>query len=237
MTITDFDNKLDNSNVEGNANGQNVKLLTSSRDPVVTMNINEDTEKHVDVAFDFLMAAKRHIQKHERKSNTTVLIVGANQTGSIAAEHAPMVLSHSAGQVNVYIADSSIERLMATEEVCNDVIYWSADEHEQSLVEKTRSTCEGGVDLILDFVGNARTIQRALKVLNKGGALLVGPDALPSVSISLCTLIEQQQSIIGVHDNKKTNVATTSEDLVLKDFLEGGGLTGQSGAASWSGGL
>ncbi|KAK3586364.1 hypothetical protein CHS0354_022516 [Potamilus streckersoni] len=213
MTVTDFENKLDNSYLGGNANENKVKLSTASRDPVVAMNTREVSEKYVAVAFDALLAAKRHIEKHERKSSTTVLIVGANQSGRIAAEHAPMVLANPAGKVNVFIADSSIERLMAIEEVCNDVICWSADEHEQSLVEKTRSTCAGGVDLILDFIGTSRTTQRAMKILNKGGALLIGPDSLPNVSISLCTLIAQQQSIIGVPDNK-TNEATTFEDLL-----------------------
>ncbi|KAK3586362.1 hypothetical protein CHS0354_022514 [Potamilus streckersoni] len=227
MTVTDFENKLDNFYLGGNTKENKVEVLPPSRNPVVTMDTCEESEKHVILVYSALLAAKRYIEKNERKSNVTMLIVGANQSGIIAAEYAPKMLAYLTGQVNVFIADSSIERLMAAEEVCSDVICWSADEHEQSLVEKTKSACKGGADLILDFIGTPRTIQRAMKILNKGGAFLIGPDALSKVSINLCSLIAQQQSIIGVvetseavslYDSLLHHLVTSSmQSLTLKD--------------------
>ncbi|KAL3843289.1 hypothetical protein ACJMK2_021230 [Sinanodonta woodiana] len=211
MTVTEFENKLDNSLCGGNIMEENSnKLLTPCMKTVVTIETCEDAEKSVDLAYNALTAAKRHIEGQEdKKASTTVLIIGANKLGRVSAEHAPNMLAYPMGQINVFIADSSIERLMAAEAICCDVICWSVDEHEQSLVEKTKSACKGGADLIMDFIGTPRTIQRAMKILNKGGALLVGPVALANITINPSTLIAQQQSIIGVPDNKKTNEVTT----------------------------
>ncbi|KAK3586363.1 hypothetical protein CHS0354_022515 [Potamilus streckersoni] len=216
MTVTEFENIVDNSLCGGYNTEKNInKLLTPCGKTVVTMETCADAEKPVALAYNALLAAKRHIEEREEpKASTTVLIIGATLLGRVSAEHAPNMLAYPNGQVNVFIADSSVKRLMAAEEVCSDVIFWSVDEHEQSLVEKTKSTCKGGADLILDFIGTPRTIQRAIKILNKAGALLIGPDASAKDTINLCTLIAQQ-STIGVPDDMKTNEVTTSDHFRL----------------------
>ncbi|KAL3843228.1 hypothetical protein ACJMK2_021172 [Sinanodonta woodiana] len=219
MTVPHLHDSADNVHPEGNhTKNERMKLVTPCGNTVVAIEVRASAEKHDAMAYSILMAAKQHLEKHE-ESKVIVLIIGTSQTERIAIEIASKIPVYSKDQVNIYMADSSIERLMAAQNVCNDVIYWPPDEDEPSLVEKTKCTCKGGADLILDFDETPRTIKRAIQLLNKGGELLIVTDTFTKSSASLYTLIAQEESTTDVPENKKINETITSDDFVISRLI------------------
>ncbi|KAK3586365.1 hypothetical protein CHS0354_022517 [Potamilus streckersoni] len=214
MTVPHLQDSTENELPEGNhTENERIKLVTPCGNPVVAIEAPVSAENHDALTSNILMAAKQHLEKLE-ESEVIVLIIGTSQSERIVVEIASKIPAYFKDQVNIFIADSSIERLMAAQKVCTDVIHWPADEDEPSLVEKTKSTCKGGADLILDFVGTPRTIKRAIKLLNKGGSLVIGTDTITKSSTSLHTLIAQE-STNGIPENKNINETIASDHFKL----------------------
>jgi threonine dehydrogenase-like Zn-dependent dehydrogenase len=97
-----------------------------------------------------------------------VLVVGGGALGLWSIKLAQYLMGRDCNNVRVFVADNSIDRLLtAQDHGCSDIIYWNEEDHEQYLIERTLDSCRGGVDVIIDYVGSHRSMQRSLKVLNR----------------------------------------------------------------------
>ncbi|XP_076471918.1 alcohol dehydrogenase-like isoform X2 [Babylonia areolata] len=160
-------------------------------------------------AYAALTTAKPHVEKLQQvKSCVNVLVVGAGGLGLWTIRLAQLVMDSLSSGVRLYVADSSIDKLLtAQDHGCHDIIHWNEEDHEEYIVERTLDTCRGGVDIIIDFVSSPRTMQRSLKVLNRSlslylttqeGMVQVGGSSMTEVNISLNALAAKQQSIVGI---------------------------------------
>ncbi|XP_076450674.1 alcohol dehydrogenase-like [Babylonia areolata] len=151
-------------------------------------------------AYAAILAAKPHVEKLQQvKSCVNVLVVGAGGLGLWTIRLAQLLLGNLCNSVRLFIADGSIDKLLtAQDHGCYDIVHWNEEDHEQYIVERTLDACRGGVDVIIDYVSNPRTMQRSLKVLNREGLILVGGNSKTEVSISLSALSAKQQSIVGI---------------------------------------
>jgi len=150
-------------------------------------------------AYTAVQAAKPHVDRiRQSKSVVNVMIVGGGPNALWAVKLAKKVLGPRGNGVRTFVADSCIERLLAAQEHgCHDIVYWNEEDHEEYIIERTQDSVRGGVDVVIDFIGSRRTLQRDLKVLNNEGLVLVGGGAV-SVSVPLASLADRQQSIVGV---------------------------------------
>ena len=106
-------------------------------------------------------------------ANVNILVVGGGVLGLWTLTLSQYLKGRDCSNVQVFVADNSIERLITAEEHgCSDIIYWNEEDHEQYLVERTLDACRGGVDVIIDYVGSNRSMQRSLKVLNRVSGVL-----------------------------------------------------------------
>jgi len=151
-------------------------------------------------AYAAILAAKPHVEKLQQvKPCVNVLVVGGGGLGLWTIRLAQLVLGSLSSSVRLYVADQSIDKLLAAQDHgCYDIVYWNEEDHEEYIVERTLDACRGGVDVIIDYVSSPRTTQRALKVLNREGLILVGASSGHQVSISLNALAAKQQSIVGI---------------------------------------
>lgn len=151
-------------------------------------------------AYAAVNCAAPHVEKLRKvKSCVNVLIIGGASLGLWSVKLAKYMMGRNCNNVRLFVADNSIDRLLtAQDHGCFDIIHWNEEDHEQYIVERTLDSCRGGVDVIIDYVGTNRTMQRCLKVLNREGLILVGGNKPCETSISLSTLAAMQQSIVGV---------------------------------------
>lgn len=151
-------------------------------------------------AYAAVTCAKPHVEKLRKvKSCVNVLIVGAGGNGLWTVQLAKYLMGRQCNNVRVFMADNSIDRLLtAQDHGCFDIIHWNEEDHEQYIQERTLDSCRGGVDVIIDYVGSHRSMQRSLKVLNREGLILVGGNSTCETSISLNALAAKQQSIVGI---------------------------------------
>jgi len=151
-------------------------------------------------AYSAVLAAKPHVEKLQQvKSCVNVLVVGGGGLGLWTIRISQLLLGSLCDSVRLFIADNSIDKLLtAQDHGCFDIVHWNEEDHEQYIIERTLDACRGGVDIIIDYVSSPRTMQRALKVLNREGQILVGSNTLSEVKISLATLAAKQQSIVGI---------------------------------------
>ncbi|BFZ04939.1 hypothetical protein BsWGS_07978 [Bradybaena similaris] len=151
-------------------------------------------------AYAAVNCAKPHVEKLRKvKSCVNVLVVGAGGLGLWTIKLAKYFLGRDCNNVRVFVADNSIDKLLtAQDHGCYDIIHWNEEDHEQYIHERTLDCCRGGVDVIIDFIGSHRCMQRALKVLNREGVILVGGNSTSETNISLTALAAKQQSIVGI---------------------------------------
>lgn len=151
-------------------------------------------------AYAAVNSAKPHVEKLRKvKSHVNVLVVGGGALGLWSIKLAQYLMGKDCSNVRVFVADNSIDRLLtAQDHGCSDIIYWNEEDHEQYIIERTLDSCRGGVDVIIDYVGSHRSMQRSLKVLNREGLILVGGNSTSETSISLNALAAKQQSIVGI---------------------------------------
>lgn len=104
-----------------------------------------------------------------------VLIIGAGDVGLWTLKTAKYLFrDYGCNNVRLFVADNSIDRLLSAQEhECFDIIHWNEEDHEQYIVERTLDSCRGGLDIIIDFVGSHRSMQRSLQVLNRVSQLSV----------------------------------------------------------------
>ncbi|XP_005096046.1 quinone oxidoreductase isoform X2 [Aplysia californica] len=150
-------------------------------------------------AYAAVCSAKPHVEKLRKvKSCVNVLVVGGGGLALWTLKLAQYLIGRDCSNVRVFVADNSIDRLLtAQDHGCTDIIHWNEEDHEQYIIERTLDSCRGGVDVIIDFVGSHRSMQRSLKVLNRG-LILVGGNSTSETSISLNALAAKQQSIVGI---------------------------------------
>ncbi|KAI8781144.1 cinnamyl alcohol dehydrogenase 6 [Biomphalaria glabrata] len=151
-------------------------------------------------AYAAVNSAKPHVEKLRKvKSCVNVLVVGAGSLGLWTVKLAKYLIGRECNNVRVFVADNSIDKLLtAQEHGCYDIIHWNEEDHEQYIIERTLDACRGGVDVIIDYIGSNRSMQRSLKVLNREGLILVSGNSTCETSISLNTLAAKQQSIVGI---------------------------------------
>lgn len=151
-------------------------------------------------AYAAVSAAKPHVEKLRKlKSSVNILVVGGGALGLWTLKLAKHLMKNEGNSLRVFVADSSIDRLItAQDHGCCDIIHWNEEDHEQYIVERTLDSCRGGVDIIIDYVGSHRTMQRSMKILNREGLILVGGNCTMETQIPLNALAAKQQSIVGI---------------------------------------
>ncbi|BFZ15706.1 hypothetical protein BsWGS_18745 [Bradybaena similaris] len=152
------------------------------------------------MAFAAASCARNHVERLQKvKSCVNVLIVGAGGLGLWTIKLAKYLLGDDCSSVRIFVADNSIDKLLlAQDHGCYDIIHWNEEDHEQYIHERTLDACRGGVDVIIDYVGSHRSMQRSLTVLNREGVILVGGNSTSDTNISLNALAAKQQSIVGI---------------------------------------
>ncbi|KAL3841687.1 hypothetical protein ACJMK2_019797 [Sinanodonta woodiana] len=174
---------------------------------VIFIEARGESDMGVTSTREALVAAKEHLEQLEKlKSSIAVLVMGANQCGNMAVHLVKKTFTKSFLDVRICIADSSIERLMAAQQNCDDIICWLDDEHEEILVEKMKNTCKGRPDIVIDLIGTTRTLQRAFKILKKGGVLLIGNGQMPEVISNIRGIMADEKNILGCTENKQETV-------------------------------
>jgi D-arabinose 1-dehydrogenase-like Zn-dependent alcohol dehydrogenase len=151
-------------------------------------------------AYAAVNCAKPLVEKLRKvKSCVNVLVIGAGGRSLWTIKLAKYFLGRDCNNVRVFVADNSIDKLLAAQDHgCYDIIHWNEEDHEQYIHERTLDSCRGGVDVIIDYIGSHRSMQRSLKVLNREGVILVGGNSTSETNISLTALAAKQQSIIGI---------------------------------------
>ncbi|KAK3583262.1 hypothetical protein CHS0354_011149 [Potamilus streckersoni] len=176
---------------------------------IISIESREESDKLVTSTCEALVAAKEHLEQQEKlKSSMAVLVMGANQCGNMAVHLVKRTFTKCFLDVRICIADSSIEGLIAAQQNCDDIICWLDDEHEESLVEKMTITCRGRLDIVIDFIGTTRTIQRAFKILKEGGVLLIGNGQVPEVITNMHAIMADQKNNLGCTENKQVSKAS-----------------------------
>jgi propanol-preferring alcohol dehydrogenase len=152
-------------------------------------------------AFAAVTSAREYVERLQKvKSCVNVLIVGAGGLGLWTIKLAKYLMGNDCSCVRLFVADNNIDKLLtAQDHGCYDIIHWNEEDHEQYIHERTLDCCKGGVDIIIDYIGSHRSLQRSLKVLNRfqEGVILIGGNSTSETNISLNALAAKQQSIIG----------------------------------------
>lgn len=157
-------------------------------------------------AFSAVRRAMPIVEEKSRENTGPInlLIVGAGGLGLWTVKLAQHFIDSDCSKVHVTVADTNLNKLLVAKECgCSDVIHWNDEMYEELLQERTREVCQGGVDLIIDFVSSPRTVKRDLKVLRENGVLLVGGNSWHKVPISIHRLAANNLSVIGIKNGTK----------------------------------
>ncbi|CAH1786906.1 unnamed protein product [Owenia fusiformis] len=159
-------------------------------------------------AYSAVKRAEPHVRDlMKTKESCNILIVGAGGLGLWTLTLAKHFIGQNSDKVRITVADTSIEKLIvAQDHGCYDVIHWSDCDHEQYLVERTLDVCRGGVDVVIDFVSSQRTMNRAIRCLNREGMILAGGNSRHEVMICLNDLAANAQSILGVSKGSRAQL-------------------------------
>lgn len=154
-------------------------------------------------AYSAVQLLRPHVVAKMENSEDPVnmLIVGA---GGLALWSLRMALSYLSdkncdNKLRLTIADTSIDGLtVAKQHGCFSVVHWSDELYEEHILERTQNVCQGGVDVMLDFVTSQRTIDRAHNILKEDGVLLVGGISRCDVSSRLEQLSEMKRTVLSL---------------------------------------
>ncbi len=133
------------------------------------------------------------LRKGRLKAGETVAVFGAGGLGMSAIQLAKVF-----GARVVYAVDIHEDKLALAERFGAVAIY--AGRHDP--VAEIRQRSGGGVDVALELIGLAETIQQSLRVLgNMGRAVVVGISDTPVAIDSYRELLGQERELIGSNDH------------------------------------
>lgn len=133
-----------------------------------------------------------------------VLIIGASGLGLWTLALSRHLLAENNSKVRLSVADGKVENLMVAKELgCNDIVHWDESIYEAQILDRTRSSCSNGADVVVDFVCSPRSVKRSLKVLNERGVLVVGGNGDCDMSVRIPTLSSHGQVIMGAQQGTR----------------------------------
>eukprot|EP00918_Siedleckia_nematoides_P012278 GHVU01026903.1.p1 GENE.GHVU01026903.1~~GHVU01026903.1.p1 ORF type:complete len:390 (+),score=15.06 GHVU01026903.1:239-1408(+) len=155
------------------------------------------------------LAFIEHKASINKGSHVNVLIVGAGGLGLWTVIIARHLLSALGERLRIIVADNCLDKLeLAKQHGCYDTVHWHDGIQEEYIVERTQNTCQGGLELVIDFVSSTRTVSRVTSLLNEGGILVAGGNSKQDVSISLNSLTRNHQCVMGVPQGSKEQLVT-----------------------------
>lgn len=121
------------------------------------------------------------LNKRSSEESVSLLLVG---TGGLAlwairlARHFfPVWLDGSRVKLSVAVLrDEGLQSISQQLEPNLNVVQWSEDCYEGQLIDRTIDSCQGRVDIVIDFAANPRSLNRSLKCLSKGGVIVIGAE-------------------------------------------------------------
>lgn len=146
------------------------------------------------------------------RSGETVLVVGVGGLGSFAVQFARM-----AGAAAVIAADTDPAALQRAADLGATATVLV--EPGSSLGRQIRSHTSGGVDVALEFVGRASTVDAAVKSLRPGGRAVaagVGPEPLVTVPPVLWS--NHEYALLGSYGSMPGDAATVLDGLASGDL-------------------
>jgi len=132
-------------------------------------------------AMNTIVAAKEHILKLLQERGSTgrvrVLLVGTGGLALWALRLAKYYLKDVQDRLLLVVACLRDEGMLLAKEAANvNVVQWNEDCYEKVLVERTKDSCEGDVDIVIDFGTTSRSLHRSLQCLSKGGVVFISSE-------------------------------------------------------------
>lgn len=150
-------------------------------------------------AYNAVLKVKSSLESAVRiRGMSNLLVVGCGGLGAWVIVIIKNLLCNRT--IRVICADVSKEKLDSAEKLgADDVILWNTADSAETLVDATTVSGYNKIDAVIDFVGNAKTVDTSIRCLHKGGTIaLVGLLDGGEYSVSLPMLVSNSISIQGV---------------------------------------
>ena len=149
-------------------------------------------------------------QAIEARGQANLLIIGAGGLGLWCVQLAKKA-KILGDNIKVFVADIGEEKIETAKKAGADVGFvWDREGKVDDLVKMTTSIGEAKMDAIINFVGNSKTNEIAIKCLAKGGNLVIIGLAGGSMSVSTAAFVLSCGTITG----SKTSSLGELRDLV-----------------------
>ncbi|KAJ1530824.1 hypothetical protein ONE63_005671 [Megalurothrips usitatus] len=126
-----------------------------------------------------------------------ILIVGTGGLALWAMRIASHHFKDTKMRVQLTVASLKDEGfLMAKEFKTVNVVQWNEDLYERQLIERTIDSCNGEVDIVIDFGTTSRSLHRSLQCLSKGGVVFMCSETAEKLMPKFSRLADERQQRI-----------------------------------------
>ncbi|CAG7721655.1 unnamed protein product [Allacma fusca] len=152
-------------------------------------------------AMNTIQVAKEHIIKilHDKgdSGKVKVLVVGTGGLALWALRLAQHYLKDVGDKVLLAVACLRDEGILLAKEAANvSVVQWNEDCYERTLIERTKDSLDGEVDIVIDFGTTSRSLHRSLQCLSKGGIALISSEVAERLLPKFSRRAEERQQSI-----------------------------------------
>jgi len=168
------------------------------------------------LAYNAISMLKMHVQAkilaNAGKRPVHMIIGGCGPLGTWTIRMARHLLPKDPKLFYLTVADTCLQQLKGAEEKgVDDTLHWDESVYEGDLIARTKYLSEDGPDFVIDYSSPPRKVNRGLKVLGKGGVLVVAGNCPYEVPICLRTMAKKQQTIMGVSIGSREQLQTIVE--------------------------
>ncbi|OXA52891.1 zinc-type alcohol dehydrogenase-like protein C1773.06c isoform X2 [Folsomia candida] len=176
-------------------------------------------------AMNTIQVAREHIlkilQEQGNSERVKVLLVGTGGLALWALRLAKYYLNDVQDQLLLVVASLRDEGILLAKEAANvSVVQWNEDCYERVLIERTKDSCEGEVNIVIDFGTTSRSLHRSLQCLSKGGIVLISSEVSDRLLPKFSRRAEELQQTIKPVDLGSLEQLRELVDLVSSGKLE-----------------
>ena len=170
-----------------------------------------DYKKHpaeMGVITDALATPYKVLRRAQIKGGETVAVIGAG--GGVGIHQVMMAKWANA---RVIAVDTAADKFAACRKAgADDVV----DPRDGDVVEALRDLSRGGVDVVIDYVSTAATLEAGVRALNQSGRLVILGGAAQNFQAPGRDMLTKEQAILG------SRYVTRAEILDACDLVAGG---------------